>query len=144
MNRAVLVLIGSVMAGEMAAAEATGNDSTIKATIPVGSTIVIPVSEGSKEVVFDVEGKEIDTTEGLSSVSGDGDFAVFAVHFIRDIFLGGALDGAYEKVTGKGLWDTGREASSIAITTIEKGYKTYCLIVYCTDYKNVRGWLSDK
>jgi hypothetical protein len=69
MKRVMFLLIGIMMAGGMAAA-ATGNDSTIKATIPVGSTIVIPVSEGSKEVVFDVEGVEITALSDLEAVEG--------------------------------------------------------------------------
>ena len=68
MKRVMFLLIGIMMAGGMAAA--TGNDSTIKATVPVGSTIVIPVSEGSKEVVFDVEGVEITTLSDLEAVEG--------------------------------------------------------------------------
>jgi len=59
-----------MMAEGMAAAEATGNESATQATIPVGSTIVIPVSEGSKEVVFDVEGVEITALSDLEAVEG--------------------------------------------------------------------------
>jgi hypothetical protein len=68
MKRVMFLLIGIMMAGGMAAA--TGNDSAIKATIPIGSTIVIPVSEGSKEVVFDVEGVELIALSDLEAVEG--------------------------------------------------------------------------
>jgi hypothetical protein len=70
MKHVVFLLIGIMMAGGMAAAEATGNESATKATIPIGSTIEIPVSEGSKEVVFDVEGVEITTQAELEAVEG--------------------------------------------------------------------------
>ncbi len=86
MKRVMFLLIGIMMAGGMAAAAATGNDSTIKATVPVGSTIVIPVSEESKEVVFDVEGVEI--TE-LQSITGGDNQHIW--EGIADIFTGGGL-----------------------------------------------------
>ncbi|SLM18028.1 exported hypothetical protein [uncultured spirochete] len=70
MKRFVFVLIGIMMTGGMAAAEATGNESATQATVPVGSTIVMPVSEVSKEVVFDVEGVEIIAQAELDAVEG--------------------------------------------------------------------------
>ena len=70
MKRFLFLLIGIMMAGGMAAAEATGNEITTQATVPVGSTIVMPVSEVSKEVVFDVEGVEIIVQAELEAVEG--------------------------------------------------------------------------
>jgi hypothetical protein len=70
MKRFLFLLIGIMMAGGMAAAEATGNDNTTKATIPVGSSVMVPVSEEPKEVVFDVEGVEIIAQTELEAVEG--------------------------------------------------------------------------
>jgi len=70
MKRVMFLLIGIMMFGGMAAAEATGNEIATQATVPVGSTIVMPVSEVSKEVVFDVEGVEIIAQTELEAVEG--------------------------------------------------------------------------
>jgi len=88
MKHVMFLLIGIMMAGGMAAAEATGNESATKATIPIGSTIVIPVSEGSKEVVFDVEGVEITTQAELEAVEGEGWLSDMVVVFVMGYIKG--------------------------------------------------------
>ena|GEM_PF-5562687 len=133
MKHVMFLLIGIMMAGGMAAAEATGNESATKATIPIGSTIVIPVSEGSKEVVFDVEGVEITTQAELEAVEGEGWLSDMVSRF---------CDGLYKGITGRDAKEDAEKAGETIGRSIRNSFDNYCNIVYDESNRKSRGWLS--
>jgi len=133
MKRVMFLLIGIMMAGGMAAAEATGNESATQATIPVGSNIVIPVSEGSKEVAFDVEGLEITTQAELEAVEGEGWLSDMVSRF---------CDGVYKGITGRDAKADAEKAGEIIGGSIKNSFDNYCNIVYDESNHKFRSWLS--
>jgi len=114
MKRAVLVLIGSMMAGGMAAAEATG-------------------IEGPKEVVFDVEGTEIVASAELEAVEGEGWLSDMVSRF---------CDGVYKGITGRDAKADAEKAGEIIGGSIRNSFDNYCNIVYDESNHKFRSWLS--